>query len=558
MEKNNKKLIIIIVAAVVVIGLVLGLIFGLKGCNKNAKTEISSSMFVEPEFNEASIAGGDYSKIINLGSCECGTVYYSLDKENWSKEVPSFSAAGEYSLYWYIVGDESHFDFASKDDPECISFTLLSIIKDSDFTAPTYVDGDLFLGECDFGTIYYKLNDGEWVTEVINPSEFGTYTLSWYIDAIDGYYDYASKEEPKTITLKVKSEISLMDFSEPTFDGGVLTLGECEFGTFNYSLDYTNWSTSFTLPTDGGAYTLYWSIKGDENHYDFGPSEALKVEFSVISDILEGMFDAPTYSTSSYYHSGVINCITAGFCEVGTFYYSLNDGTYSKILPVVDKTGSYKLSWYLVGDEYHNDFNGEEDAIEFSFTVDKKFITIEEVSFPQAGSLPYTGEPQSIANPGISYKAGIEFYYSTDRTNWSTTLDAVRTNESSYMVYWYIPGNDTYFGIGSEEDPEMLICSISALNLELYMDILPPCPGLDTEYTGSPIKLLEEPMLFVEEEKVGTFYYSLDGVNWSEEIPTATEVGFYYIFWYLSPGEYYNGIADKVNPISTYVEIYVE
>ncbi len=265
------------------------------------------------------------------------------------------------------------------------------------------------------------------------------------------------------------------------------------------------------------------------------------------------MYTAP-YATVDLYHGSFSDVLHEGKCDYGTFYYSLNGGEFSTTLPTITEKGSYTLSWYIEGNEGYVSLNPGSLG-DVTFTV-KDFITIDEVFIPQAMSAKYTGEVTYLFNPGISYVEGLTFYYSPNKLDWSESPFDGYSDEGIYVLYYYCTGNENYNGIGNEQNPIKMTASISSKNLVIYEDIVLPCAAFATDYTGEDVTLLEKAIVLVDEEKIGKFYYSLDKVNWSTELPKAKEVGLYYVYYYLTDGTDYNGIGSQEEPIELIVEIY--
>ena len=51
-------------------------------------------------------------ELIAAGTATGGTMQYSLDGTNWSTSIPTGTNAGDYTVYYKVVGDESHKDIA--------------------------------------------------------------------------------------------------------------------------------------------------------------------------------------------------------------------------------------------------------------------------------------------------------------------------------------------------------------------------------------------------------------------------------------------------------------
>ncbi len=53
---------------------------------------------------------GEAQALVTAGSATGGTLYYSLDGENWSTRVPTGTNTGEYTVSYKVTGDSNHTD----------------------------------------------------------------------------------------------------------------------------------------------------------------------------------------------------------------------------------------------------------------------------------------------------------------------------------------------------------------------------------------------------------------------------------------------------------------
>ena len=78
-----------------------------------------------------SVYTGSEVPLLTVTDIDGGTVYYSLDKTDWSTEIPKAIQCGEHTVYYYIDGDSNHTDIGSPEAPESITANILP------FTAST-------------------------------------------------------------------------------------------------------------------------------------------------------------------------------------------------------------------------------------------------------------------------------------------------------------------------------------------------------------------------------------------------------------------------------------
>ncbi len=84
---------------------------GSKLVTANIKKQTASAS-VEPSANDLIYNGNDQT-LITAGESTTGTIKYRLEKsEEWTKELPTGKAAGEYVVYYKVFGDSNHEDSA--------------------------------------------------------------------------------------------------------------------------------------------------------------------------------------------------------------------------------------------------------------------------------------------------------------------------------------------------------------------------------------------------------------------------------------------------------------
>ena len=89
-----------------------------------------------------SVYTGSEVLLLTVTDIDGGTVHYSLDKTDWSMEIPKAIQCGAYTVYYYVTGDSNHTDIGSPEAPESITANILP------FTAstPTASDPDINYG----------------------------------------------------------------------------------------------------------------------------------------------------------------------------------------------------------------------------------------------------------------------------------------------------------------------------------------------------------------------------------------------------------------------------
>ena len=66
-------------------------------------------------------------------------------------------------------------------------------------------------GVADNGTIYYRVNNGEWMSDIPVGSSAGEYTVEWYLEPDEGYFSTSSEDKPagKSIAVIIRKPITI-------------------------------------------------------------------------------------------------------------------------------------------------------------------------------------------------------------------------------------------------------------------------------------------------------------------------------------------------------------
>ena len=190
------------------------------GAEKTAEFNIArakTALTTKPAAVENLVYTGGALNLITAGVVDGGTMQYKLGVDGiWSSEIPTATNAGEYTVYYKVLGDDSHSDLI---DDEKQQLTVTIAKADAQVTAPTAKTGLSYNGEeqvlVDEGsavgaTISYKLGDGDWTTNIPSATDAGEYTVAWKAVADD---NYAVDETEKRLTITIARVADSIDFS---------------------------------------------------------------------------------------------------------------------------------------------------------------------------------------------------------------------------------------------------------------------------------------------------------------------------------------------------------
>ena len=220
---------------------------------------------------------GSAQALLNAGSTSDGTIQYSSNGTSWSTTIPTGTNAGNYTVYWKIIGDANHFD----KDPASISVTINK--ASPSYSAPvkkslTYTGSAQSLitaGSTSHGRIQYSSNGTSWSTTIPTGTNAGDYTIYWRIVGDANHNDKNSASIAASInkanpsyTVPKNKLIAYTGSAQSLITAGSVSNG----GTMQYSLNNSSWSTTVPTGTSIGDYTIYWRIVGDANHNDINNS----------------------------------------------------------------------------------------------------------------------------------------------------------------------------------------------------------------------------------------------------------------------------------------------
>ena len=190
------------------------------GAEKTAEFKIArakTALTTKPTAVVNLVYTGDALNLITAGVVDGGTMQYKLGVDGiWSSEIPTATNAGEYTVYYKVLGDDSHSDLI---DDETQQLTVTIAKADAQVTAPTAKTGLKYNGESQTlvvagsaigATIEYKLGDGEWTTNIPTATDAGEYTVVYRAVAAANY-NVVDTEQQLTVTIaKIADSI---DFS---------------------------------------------------------------------------------------------------------------------------------------------------------------------------------------------------------------------------------------------------------------------------------------------------------------------------------------------------------
>lgn len=379
-------------------------------------------------------------------------------------------------------------------------------------------------GEITDDTFLYSLTGGDdYAAAIPTGTDAGDYTVYYKAEndnTISGTVKGSiAKAAPEVTAPKAKAELA--------FTGSALeliTAGTTTGGTMQYSLDGTSYSTAIPTGTEAKTYTVYYKVVGDTNYEDVA---AASIEVTIGKDKAV-VVTAPEGINKTYTGSPIALIETEGTANGGTIQYSLEEnGTYSAEIPTATDADEYTVYYKAVGDANHSD-----SAVSSVTAVINKADVIIGIAPAAIENLVYTGEAQALITKGTVNGGVIK--YSLDNINFSedipTAIDA-----GSYKVYYSVePINDNYYCPFMTSPIDV---TVAAAKNEFTKAV---AAAEDLVYTGKAQALLSENGV----AKYGEIQYKLDGGEYSETAPVATDAGTYTVYYKVEGGSNYDGISE--------------
>lgn len=366
---------------------------------------------------------GEELALITEGVGSGGTMQYKTGVDGtWSTELPKATNAGEYTIFYKVLGDDDHSDFVAE---EGITITIAK--ANAQFTTEpiananlTYSGSQLNLvvaGVVTNGTLEYKLGDGDWSENIPTAVDVGNYKVFYRVVPTDsGNYNGTEQKELNVSVVKAQNEITALSIENWTYGESAKTpIATVKFGTaeFGYS-DAADGEFSSNVPTNAGKYFVKATVKGT-NNYD----EATRtIPFEIAKAAAQTT--APTVKTGLTYNGENQPLVNAGSATGAMLNYKLGDGEYSETIPAATNAGEYKVYYKFVANA---NYAADETEVQLTITIAK---AQNKIDFSVEGITVHCCEtvPDLVAT---ATNGEVTFTYSLDGTSYYTRefLDSI-------------------------------------------------------------------------------------------------------------------------------------
>ena len=328
------------------------------GAEKTAEFKIARTKAVlttKPTAVANLVYTGDALNLITAGVVDGGTMQYKLGVDGiWSSEIPTATNAGEYIVYYKVLGDDSHSDLI---DNEKQQLTVTIAKADAQVTAPTAKTGLMYNGESQAlivagsaigATIEYKLGDGEWTTDIPTATDAGEYTVI-YRAVSAANYNVVDTEQQLIVTIaKADAQVTA-----PTAKTGLMYNGESQAlivagsaigATIEYKLGDGEWTTDIPTATDAGEYTVVYRAVAAANYNVVDGENKFTITIAKIADSIDFSLDNVTVRCGDSVPE--LTATSASGTAV-TFTYSDNGNDYYTKEQLADFAFIYGTTYYV-------------------------------------------------------------------------------------------------------------------------------------------------------------------------------------------------------------------
>ena len=452
--------------------------------------------------------------LANAGSTNWGTMQYCLNDSGgtYSTTVPSASAANTTYKVWYKVVGNSNINDVAPASIDCM-------IAEKRVTSPTIVlDPTSYTYNGSARQPSVTVKDGsvvipaaEYTKSYSNNTNAGTATVT-ITDNTAGNY-YISGTTTFTINKAAGSVSTVPTAKSLTYNGAAQQLVNAGSGTgtMMYKLDSGSWGTSVPTATNATSYTVYYKASASTN-YNESASGSVSCSIAKVTPTVT----APS-AKSLTYNGSAQALVNAGSTNFGSLQYSTTSGgTYSTSIPSGTNATSYEVWYKVIGDSNVNGTN----PTKVSITINKANPTYTAPS--KKTGLVYNGNNQNLLNAGSTSHGTIQ--YSSDNTNWSTTIPQGKNASTGYTAYWKLVGDSNHNNVNST--------TISGITISKVTPTVTAPTAKSLTYNGSAQALYN-----AGSTNWGTIQYcATSGGTYSASMITATNAGSYEC-WYKVVGD---------------------
>ena len=414
---------------------------------------------------------GQEQALITAGSvANYGTMQYSLTENGtYSQNIPVGTDAGEYTVWYRVIGDENHndttpasvavsigkkpltingvtaaskpYDGTTDAGVPSVTFDGVTLTRDTDYTVTASFD-DAGVGSGKNVTATVSLTGQAAKNYALEQSSFPTtanitkaaapdFTKETALVIVNGHEKTYTVTLPTLPTLETHKE-----YGAPTYE-----LGEIKLNAGYYTGGAKVENGALTLPiqendveTTGPVGTVSVVIKST-NYEDITLTVNVNATNKLVPTVTAPTANALTYNGSEQ------TLVTAGKTTGGTMLYRLGDSEWSEHIPTAKNAGKYTV-WYKVqGDAEYA------DVAEQSLTVTaaKKAVTVTALdkNAHTGSTAPDLSSPETDKNYKVEGLVGADTLSGTVTLTYAQTPDMSKPGKTAINITGTL-SNDNY------------------------------------------------------------------------------------------------------------------
>ena len=385
-----------------------------------------------------------------------GTVMYSLDKQDWSDNLPAATDVTELTYYFYVDGGENYSDIMSADDPySAIARILpapLTVTPDPDqtkeygeadpeeftYTVSGNVEGEtpVFTGALkraageDAGTYFIRKGDlaldpNEDVNKnyVYEPADGFTQkvlftitprtaVIDWDQTTLSYTYDGTEHVPTAVVNNLVEGDVCDVTVDGAQKDAGVHTATATGLSNSNYVLPEEPVTTEFVI---NPAVLTVTPVEGQSKVWDGNAPEEIEYTVTGAADGDDPAFEGELAIDTDVYNAGE---------------YAIVAGTLS-----------------LSDPNYSEEFTFTEGVM---YTINKALPSITTAPAAKNG-LVYNGNPQDLLEGGIADGGTLMYFFKGEE---ESETPPQGTDAGEYRIYYYVKGDENHEDLVDETNQE--------------------------------------------------------------------------------------------------------
>ena len=366
---------------------------------------------------------GDEQELLNV-NVSGGTIYYSLDNENYTIEMPKAKNANTYNIYYKVIGDEYHFDLLDQS-------IQVTIGKASyDMSGITFTDMTVtYTGETYFNEITGNLPTGVSVSYENNgQATVGIYEIiAKFSGDYDNFYPISNMDAALIIN-KASYDMSGVTFinKEVTYDGNAQSITITGILPEGVTVTYEN-----NNQTTVGSYEVIAKFSGDSTNYEAISNMSATLKINKTSyDMSNVTFSDKTVTYNGESQSIIINGTLPSGVSVS---YENNDKTIA---------GTYTVTAIFSGDATNYNLISNMTA---TLKINKAVYDMSQITFDD-DTVTYDGNEHSILISG-TLPSGVSVSYDN---NGQTTV-------GTYTITATFTGDATNYELISDMTATLII-----------------------------------------------------------------------------------------------------